>query len=425
MANNTNFIRNSFRFTGMAMTPKSEEKLYKVAKLNDNWSKVSLSLGVKVDDSNGIFVGFNAMLPTDENYQMSKPSAEVEDGKRGKIKFAFKDRNSESIKKQIMEMVLFTVDLEDDFEKKAQREKLRFEIMNLEKKEELTDADKEKLEQYKKDYAEKSDKIFTFVHELDFINCLKANMETLKANRIRVQGTYSVQTWNEKYYPQYNPTKVELVSSDKDEESGEYKYKSELVINPLDFYFDKDCVDNQLKQEKKIYLNGYIKGQMKNDDGEYIEAFYPQQVVINCEKFDLENEKHMGIIKFYENTFKHKKKTLHHMPIRCSVKEGVEEIDFDESLLTDFQRMQIELGLKKLSDYAPRGGKLYGDRISEIRFLGTRDDIDGFDEGAVDSDIEVDEMTIATSKPKQQTIEEVKAETPKKDESDALDSLFG
>ena len=190
MANNTNFIRNSFRFTGMAMTPKSEEKLYKVAELNKNWSKTTLNLGVKQDDSNGVFVNFTAMIPTDENYQMSKPSAEVEDGKRGKIKFAFKDRNSSAIKKQIMDMVLFTVDLEDDFEKKAQREKLRFEIMNLEKKDDLTDADKEKLEQHKKDYAEKSDKIFTFVHELDFINCLYSNIETLKANRIRVQGTY-------------------------------------------------------------------------------------------------------------------------------------------------------------------------------------------------------------------------------------------
>ena len=222
MANNTNFIRNSFRFTGNAMTPKSDDKLYKVAELNKNWGKTTLSLGVKVDDSNGVFANFTAMMPTDENYQMSKPSAEVEDGKRGKIKFAFKDRNSEAIKKQIMDMVLFTVDLEDDFEKKAQREKLRFEIMNLEKKDDLTDADKEKLEQHKKDYAEKSDKIFTFVHELDFINCLYSNIETLKANRIRVQGTYSIQAWNEKYFSQYNPTKVELVSSDKDEETGEY-----------------------------------------------------------------------------------------------------------------------------------------------------------------------------------------------------------
>jgi hypothetical protein len=132
----------------------------------------------------------------------------------------------------------------------------------------------------------------------------------------------------------------------------------------------------------------------------------------------------MGIIKFYESIFKNKKKTLFHIPLRCSVKEGAEEIDFDESLLTDFQRMQIELGLKKLEDYAPKGGKYYGNRVSEIRFLGTRDDIDGFDEGALEVDIETDEMVIATSKPKQQTIEEVKAEAPKKDESDALDSLF-
>ena len=122
MASNKTFIRNTFRFTGNTLVPKSEEKLYKVAELNKNWSKTTLSLGVKVDDTNGVFANFTAMMPTDENYQMSKPSAEVEDGKRGKVKFAFKDRNSEAIKKQIMDMVLFSVDLEDDFEKKAQRE---------------------------------------------------------------------------------------------------------------------------------------------------------------------------------------------------------------------------------------------------------------------------------------------------------------
>ena len=416
-------LNNTFRFTGDTLVPKSEEKLYKVAELNKNWNKTTLSLGVKVDDSNGVFANFTAMIPTDENYQMSKPSAEVEDGKRGKVKFAFKDRNSEAIKKQIMDMVLFTVDLEDDFEKKAQREKLRFEIMNLEKKEDLTDADKEKLEQHKKDYAEKSDKIFTFVHELDFINCLKDNIETLKANRIRVHGTYSIQAYNEKYYPQLTPNKLELVSNEKDEESGEYKYKSELLMPTMDFYFDKESLDNSaLKDEKKIYVNGYLKGQIKEDD-KYIEAYYPQQIIIDCTKLDLENEGIAKLIQFTMGVFKVKGKNLWNMGIKCNLKQGAEEIIFDESCLTDFQRMQIELGRKTLDDYKPRGN-VYGKSITEIRFSDFLDKMEQFSEGSVETDVRADEMVVATSKPKVQTVEEVKKEEKEDDESSALAGLF-
>ena len=255
------------------------------------------------------------------------------------------------------------------------------------------------------------------------IDKIKKNLDTIKGKRVKMTGTYSKSTYNEKYYKNYTVTRFELVGDEKKADSDEYKIPNELVINPMYIFFDKDSVDNQLKEEKKIYINGYIKGQQKNDDGKYVDVFFPEQVVINCENFDLENEKHMGIIKFYENTFKTKKKTLQYIPIRCTVKEGAEEVDFGVEQLSDYQKMQIELGIKTLADYAPKGGKFYGNRVSEIRFKGTRDDIEGFEEGSCDSDIPVDEMTIAVSKPKEQTVEQVKQEA-KKTENDALDDLF-
>ena len=45
---------------------------------------------------------------------------------------------------------------------------------------------------------------------------------------------------------------------------------------------------------------------------------------------------------------------------------GAEEVDFDESMLTDKQREQVELGIKKVEDFKPRGN-IYGDKVFEYR----------------------------------------------------------
>ena len=420
MASNKTFIRNSFRFVGELVTAKDDSKVFSQQPIGDKWSKKVLNLGIKESDSNSVFVRIEGMIPNDKTYELSRRSEAVVDGKRETIKVPYVSRNSETIKKQVMQSGLLVVDLETDLEKKKEREHLRFELQNLKAKE---DSDKDKIADVEAKYKELSDNYFTFVAEEDMIDKIKENLDTIKGKRVKMTGTYSKSTYNEKYYKNYTVTRFELVGDEKKADSDEYKIPSELVINPLYLFFDKDSVDNQLKEEKKIYINGYVKGQQKNDDGEYVDVFFPEQVVINCENFDLENEKHMGIIKFYENTFKTKKKTLQYMPIRCTVKEGAEEVDFTVEQLSDYQKMQIELGIKTLADYAPKGGKFYGNRVSEIRFKGTRDDIEGFEEGSCESDISVDEMTIAVSRPKEQTVEQVKQEA-KKTENDALEDLF-
>ena len=420
MASNNAFIRNSFRFVGELVTAKDDSKVFSQQPIGDRWSKKILNLGIKESDSNSVFVRIEGMIPNDKTCELSRRSEAVVDGKRETIKIPYANRNSETIKKQVMQSALLVVDLETDLEKKKEREHLRFELQNLKAKE---DADKDKITEVETKYNELSDNYFTFVAEEDMIDKIKENLDTIKGKRVKMTGTYSKSTYNEKYYKNYTVTRFELVGDEKKADSDEYKIPNELVINPMYIFFDKDSVDNQLKEEKKIYINGYVKGQQKNDDGKYVDVFFPEQVVINCENFDLENEKHMGIIKFYENTFKTKKKTLQYIPIRCTVKEGAEEVDFTVEQLSDYQKMQIELGIKTLADYAPKGGKFYGNRVSEIRFKGTRDDIEGFEEGSCESDISVDEMTIAVSRPKEQTVEQVKQEA-KKTENDALEDLF-
>ena len=198
--------------------------------------------------------------------------------------------------------------------------------------------------------------------------------------------------------------------------------RDEKLDNCIWFYKSRKAMAAALKDEKKIYVNGYLKGQIKEDD-EYIEAYYPQQIIIDCTKLDLENEGIAKLIQFTMSVFKVKGKNLWNMGIKCNLKQGAEEIIFDESCLTDFQRMQIELGRKTLDDYKPRGN-VYGKSITEIRFSDFLDKMEQFSEGSVETDVRTDDMVIATSKPKVQTVEDVKKEEKKDDESSALAGLF-
>ena len=420
-------ISTNFRFTGTVQTVKDISKALKENEQKEGAKSITkrLTLGVKESQSNSCFCDFTAMIPIDENTKLKKTSKEKDGNTYKKVEFPFKDRNLESIKKQIADFALLVVDLESDFTRKAEREKLRYEIMNIEKQEVLTDADKEKLESKKKEFEEKSNNVHTFVHEIDFIEFLHENMEVLKANRIRISGDYSINAYNKKFTPKFRPKKVELISSETDE-NGNFKYKSELLITPMDFYFDKDSVDDQLKKEKKIFVNGYIKGQQQNEDGEYQEVYFPQELVIDCTNIDTENEQAMKFVEFIKSTFKPKGKNLWHMAIQAKVKSGAEEKEISIDDLTPFQRMQVEIGAKTLEDYKEKGN-IYGDTVTEVRFNTFLDGIEGFKDGAVDTELTDDEWTIANSDPVKKTSiekEKEKEEDGNSEASKAIEKMF-
>ena len=46
---------------------------------------------------------------------------------------------------------------------------------------------------------------------------------------------------------------------------------------------------------------------------------------------------------------------------------GNEEVQFDESELTDNQREAIALGLKTLEDFRPKDAKIYGNKVSYLK----------------------------------------------------------
>ena len=75
---------------------------------------------------------------------------------------------------------------------------------------------------------------------------------------------------------------------------------------------------------------------------------------------------------------------------------GAEEVEFDESQLTKAQREQLELGIRTLDDFKPKGAIL-GGRVNEYRLFDPKLTGD-FADGLVDTEMkesEFEEMVYA------------------------------
>ena len=99
---------------------------------------------------------------------------------------------------------------------------------------------------------------------------------------------------------------------------------------------------------------------------------------------------------------------------------GAEEVEFDESQLTDAQREQLELGIRKLEDFKPNGS-IYGERVIQYRLFEPQlkkisDDID-FSEGFLDVDLTDKEFEAQIFVPaKNEKLSDVMKEAEKKEE---------
>lgn len=119
-----------------------------------------------------------------------------------------------------------------------------------------------------------------------------------------------------------------------------------------------------------MFVNGYIWDIVKNRDTKVKEdKLMPLTVVFDYSKTDDDNADHQMLVEFVKSTFKiTNKKYIHKNGMDINVINGREMEEFDESKLTDGQRMAIKLGMKKLEDYKPKG-MVFGDRIQELKVV--------------------------------------------------------
>ena len=81
---------------------------------------------------------------------------------------------------------------------------------------------------------------------------------------------------------------------------------------------------------------------------------------------------------------------MQHMIWEVVMLNGAEEVEFDESQLTKAQKEQIELGIRTLDDFKPKGAIL-GGRVNEYRLFDPKLTGD-FAEGLVDTEMKESEF---------------------------------
>lgn len=221
-----------------------------------------------------------------------------------------------------------------------------------------------------------------FLTQFDMIEFLAEKLPEYKGKILAVgdyQKTYSKGKWYEKFRLQ----NLYAVEEDR---------KSRLGLT-FDFYYNKDSIDKtDFKDEKKIYLDGYIKQYINKDEGS---KYIPMQLVFNASKYDMENEKHKQLFDYKMLYMDIKNKNMCHLAWEVVLLRGAEAVDFTYDMLTPAQKMQVDLGVRELDDFKPKNGVL-GDKVNEYRVFepvlkdfGKDDD---FSDGLVELDMKMSEF---------------------------------
>lgn len=256
-----------------------------------------------------------------------------------------------------------------------------------------------------------------FITAYDMIEHLREYLPDYNG-RVVVTGQFT-RDWYAKKKMYFSKFRVQNVFAAPEER------KNRLLLT-MDLFYNKASLDDSdFDESKKMTLDCYIEQYINKDEGR---KYVPIQVVFSGAKYDLENEKHKKLFDYKMKYIKVKNKNMVHIPWEIVLLRGAEEAEFDESMLTDSQREQVELGIKTVDDFRPKGN-VYGDRIDEFRLFEPKLEGD-YADGVLECDDTADEFEEKIYVPAQdETMEEAKKNSKssskaKKDEDEDDESPF-
>lgn len=359
-----------FSFVGTPVIPKqksdSKRPFCKDGEYTDKQTKkkrqtLSMTFGVKETDSNMAFV---------EAFDSVQPTIKTMDSDNEKMDVAWDDRFDEDIVSKVANYRKYIVDLGEDHGGRQE-----------------------------------------FITVYDMIEHLRKYLPDYDG-RVVVTGQFT-RDWYAKKKMYFSKFRVQNVFAAPDER------KSRLLIT-ADLFYNKDSVDDSdYAENKKMTLDCYIEQYINKDEGR---KYVPIQLVFSGAKYDPENERHKKLLEYKMKYIKVKSKKMVHIPWEIVLLRGAEEAEFDESMLTDSQREQVELGIKTVDDFRPKGN-IYGDRIDEFRLFDPKLEGD-FADGLLEAEDTPDEFEEKIYQPPQdETMEEAKKNSKKdakksKDEDD-------
>ena len=241
----------------------------------------------------------------------------------------------------------------------------------------------------------------TYIAAADVCTFIKEHIDELKNGKYAVTGQTQLNEYNGKFSDQYMISNIYSVDEDR---------KQDLLVT-TQFFFTADSFDDEdWKSDKRLYINGWTQEYFKKSESEKGMYYYPRTIVFDCSKVNFEDKKQVAQVVWRlkqigceskGGTIKCKlnKKNVYEIPIKCRYINGAEEIQFDESELSDNQKEAIELGIMTLEDCIPKDKKVYGQRITELRLFNydlSGDFADGCKE-ATDTKDEFEEKILSVS----------------------------
>lgn len=218
-----------------------------------------------------------------------------------------------------------------------------------------------------------------FITAYDMIEHLREHLPNYDG-RVVVTGQFT-RDWYAKKKTYFSKFRIQNVFAAPE------KRKNRLLLT-MDLFYNKSSLDDSdFDENKKMTLDCYIEQYINKDEGR---KYVPIQVVFSGAKYDLENEKHKKLFDYKMKYIKIKNKNMVHIPWEIVLLRGAEEAEFDESMLTDSQREQVELGIKSVDDFRPKGN-IYGDRIDEFRLFEPKLEGD-YADGVLECDDTADEF---------------------------------
>lgn len=350
---------NTFAFVGNIQIPRDKEKFYsEFLNPKGTWQSARINFLVKESDTNGMFVELFGGFQAD-----GKGNVYSMDIENNKIEFPWSDRNDEETIKMI-----------------ANYKKFRFNLG-------------EQVE---------------FITEYDAIRYLAEKLPTI-TDRIVVTGVVKKEPYKNKFNTRFVIQNVRLAKEDE---------KNKLS-STMDIFYSKESLDDGVfKEDKLLYLNGYLSQYIKDEGIKYV----PHQFVLNAKKVDFENDKHKARFNMLKKYLTVTGKNFVHIPWNINIYRGAEEVEFDESMLTKAQKEQIEFGLATIDDFKPRGNIL-GDNVFEYKLA--KPVLKGnFVDGVIDTELKITEFEEQIYTPVAKTEKFQESEKPNEQSDNEDDDLF-
>lgn len=418
-------LYNEFDFIGELGIPRDENRFYEVKDNGKGWEGHRLNFGVKESQMNSVFVELYGGFNKDKNNTVYAFSKGNKENKGGKIEVDWDDRLKPEILDMAADFTKTIVDVETDFDVKSKYIEIGFRIKNLEYEGANTEEEKVELKSLKAEYEQLTQNRHEFLSPYDAIVFMSETLKDIDSNKFRIKGNIKLNEWKGKYYKKYEIKTIEIVPQD---------YTNQLKTT-LNIFFDKDALDEgSFKDDQKIYINAYLQDY---DSTTRKDGFYPQTFVINGSKLDMNNENHVKMLDVLKSQFKVKGRTFHNLQWVVNAYRGAEAVEISYDDLTAQQKLMIDTGLSKLSDYAPKGG-MFGANLEEMRLV--KPILSGsFDNGAIDTGMTEDDfMTLlvkSSADIKYEDLSPKKEDSPTKDVKneevgddvikETMDTLFG